>query len=120
MKINKTLCKIIISLMVILICCSTICYATGLPNLGDPNYRPTVQLEGTPKTIIATILGVLQAIGGILIVISIALIGFNTIMGSASEKAIAKEKFVGLFIAAVVILGGSTLAKMIASVAESL
>ena len=41
-------------------------------------------------------------------------------MGSASDKAVAKEKFVGLFVAAVVILGGSTVAKMIASVAESL
>lgn len=122
MKINKILYKIIITTFLIIMCTSCICMATGngLPNLNDEGYKPVANLDGTPKTIVSKILGALQAIGGILIVISIALIGFNTIMASANDKAVAQEKYIGLLVAALVITFGSTLARAIASVAEGL
>lgn len=95
--------------------------STGLPNIG-PGYKPTVDLgdTGTSKDIIEKILGVLTVLGAISIVISIALIGFNSIMASASEKAVNQEKFVGLLIAAAVMTGGSTIAQMIIKFAESI
>ena len=65
-------------------------------------------------------LGVLTGVGIILIVVSIALLGYNTILGSASEKAFSQEKLVGLVIAAAVLTCGSVIAKMIASIAYSL
>jgi len=120
MKIKEMLCKIAITTFIFIICATSLCVATsGLPNL-EGNYRPSVDLGGSASTIIARILGALQAVGIILIVVSIALIGFNSIMSSANEKAVAQEKYVGLFVAALIIIGGSTLAKLIASVAESI
>ena len=49
-----------------------------------------------------------------------ALIGFGTILGSANEKAQGQEKYVGLVIAALLITGGSVLAKLIINIAESI
>lgn len=122
MKINEMLYKIVISTFLIIMCTSCICYATG-GSIGEINtglYKPQFTVGDGTKNIFSTILGVLQLIGIIAIVIAIALIGFNTIMGSASQKAVGQEKIVGLLIAAGVLTGGSALAKMIMSIAESL
>lgn len=119
MKINEILYKIIISTFLIIMCASSICFAAnGLPSLGE-EYRPQPDFGTTPKSVISKILGALQVVGIILIVISIALIGFNTIIASASEKAAAQEKYVGILVAALLMTGGSVLAKLIISVAES-
>lgn len=92
--------------------------ATGLPTL-DNNYKPTADVTGSKSTI-QLILGVLTVIGVVAIVVGTVLIGFNTILGSASEKAIAQEKYVGLVIAAVIIIAGSTIAKFLISTVEKL
>lgn len=143
MKINKILYKIILTLMLLIICSTSICYArhdpgggrgeptddsssesssSMLPSLDDDEYRPQIQLqEGeSTLTIIETVLGFLIVIGICAVVIAIALIGFNSMLGSASEKALNQEKFVGIFIAACLITGGSIIAKFIISVAEKM
>lgn len=93
--------------------------STGLPQL-DGGYKPSANLGGTSKNIVVTILNILTVLGIVAVVIGIALVGFGTILGSASEKAIAKEKYVGLLIAAIVITAGSTIAKVLVKVAENL
>ena len=143
MKINKILYKIIILTFLVIMCTASISHAakelnddlggggatsstestettgggsTGLPNLEE--YTPQVTMGSSSKSIISTILSVMTVLGVVTVVIGFALIGFNSIMGSASEKAAGQEKYVGLVIAAVVLIAGSSIAKMIISIAE--
>ena len=149
MKINRMLYKIAVIILLIFMFNSFSCYAKeevqedvggsssevtgggsstvsgdsskGLPSI-DSGYNPVASLPtgGRTMNIVTTILSILTVLGIIAIVVSITLIGFTTILGSASEKAQGQEKYVGLFIASLLITGGSVLAKMIISVAESL
>ena len=94
----------------------------GLPTL-DNSYKPQISLgtgENRVSNIISTILSFLTIIGVCMFVVAIAVIGFDTMMGSANEKAIAKEKYVGLFLAAVLLVGASSLAKIIIKIAEGI
>lgn len=141
MKIIKILYQIILILMLIIIVNTSICYAApfeenafggeegsstfvtgddenGLPDIHN-GYKPSVQLGGA-KSIVEKILGVLTVLGVIFIVVSIALIGFNIILGTASEKAVNQEKLIGILIAAAVLTGGSSLAQIIMKFAESI
>lgn len=119
MRINKRIIRVIFIATLIIICNSCICHAASgkLPSL-DLDYKPTAQ-NGKIINITETILGVIIAVGAILIVVFIALTGFGMILGSASEKAVAKEKFAGYLIAAVILTGGATIAKIIISIAET-
>lgn len=120
MKKNKILYTIIMVSISIIMCTACVVSATtGLPNLDDSGYAPQIT-SGKATTIISNILGVLTVVGIIAIVVAIALIAFESILGSASEKAESKGKYVGLVIAAGVITGGSIIARMIISVAETL
>lgn len=148
MRIDKIVFKIMLLTILIVICNSYMCYAGfeinddlggggGTPNPSkdtsitvegdtskryptlDSNYKPGV--EGSKVIEITnSILGVIMVIGVICIVVFIALTGFGTILGSASEKAELKSKFVGYIIAAILITSGATIAKLIISVAETL
>lgn len=120
-KVSKIFVKIAFILVVIIISSSYVCYANsnGLPTLGE-GYRPTISVGGKTETIISNLLGALTVIGLITIVIAIAMIGFGYIMGSASEKAEMQSKFVGILIAAAIITGGSIIARIIISTAETL
>lgn len=145
MRIDKIVFKIMVLTILIVICNSYICFAAqdlnddlgggGTPSEDipitvegdaskryptlDSNYKPDV--EGSKVIEITnSILGVIMVIGVICIVVFIALTGFGTILGSASEKAELKSKFVGYIIAAILITSGATIAKLIISVAETL
>lgn len=88
----------------------------GIPNTGM--YEPTGDTNPIAKGMLQKTLATLQVIGVIATVIAIAFIGFKTIIGSASEKAVEKEKFIGILVAAVMITGGITIARFIISVVE--
>ena len=122
MKITKIVYKIMIIIAVIIMCSSSICFAgveDGKPNL-ELDYGPTVQMGESSMNIVETILGVLTVSGIAIGIVGIALIGFNSILGSASEKAAGKEKYVGIVIAALLITGGSVIAKLLINFAENL
>lgn len=139
MKIIKILYQIILITILIVMCSSCICFAAkkenlpplpedatvtgdesiGLPDLNN-GYKPTTDLGGTGEEIVGKILGVAIAIGGIAGVISIALIGFNTILGSASEKAANQEKYIGVLVGAILITSGSIIARIIMSFADKI
>ena len=119
MKKNKTLCKIAISIIVFLICSSSICFASDLPTLDK--FKPGPVDMGTKATnIIVTILSIMRVLGVIALVIGATLIGFGTIIGSASQKAEGQGKYVGLVIAAVILIGGTSVAKMIIEAASTI
>lgn len=93
----------------------------GAGNSGEINtgsYKPTITNNSRANSMISKIFGALQVVGGIAIVISIAMIGFNSILGSADEKAQGKGKAVGILFGAIMIIGVSTIAKLILSVVE--
>lgn len=143
MKINKVLYKIILLTIILSIFNFYVCYAAydkdgggagdydgggtlpvpsggspvGLPDLSI--FTPPVAQGGTIIDVTNKILGAIIAIGVILITVFIALTGFGIILGSAEEKAVAKEKFGGYIIAVVVLTCGAAIAKLIISVAET-
>ena len=118
MRINKPIIRVILIATLIIICNSCICHAASgkLPSLGgyEPKAQGGIIIEATK-----TILGIIIAVGAILITVFIALTGFGMILGSAEEKAVAKEKFAGYLIAAIILTGGATIAKIIINVAET-
>ena len=90
--------------------------STEYPNLNI--YRPSIPETPIAKGMLENILGVLQVIGVIATVVVISIIGFKTILGSASEKAFEKNKFIGILIAVIMITSGITIAKFIISAVE--
>ena len=88
----------------------------GIP---DPTkYQPNINTNPVSKGILEKILSILQVIGVIGIVISVAMLGFKTVMGSASDKAVEQEKYGGILIATVMITSGISIAKFIISTLE--
>ena len=87
---------------------------TGLPSLDS--FQASISLGGA-STIVGGILWVLMIVGTVLIVVSLALIGFLTILGSASEKADYQQKLVGVIFAGIFMVASSSIAKLIISVA---
>ena len=93
-----------------------------LPNI-DNSYKPSVSLNTANSrvgNIISKLLGFLTVIGICVLVVSTAAIGFDFMMGSANQKAISKEKLVGILIASILLTGGSILAKIIINIGESI
>lgn len=111
---------LMLMLMLIMICVNNVVYAEE--ELKYDEYKPVVTLEKNSETEnkIALILNILTVIGVVGVVVGIAMIGFNTILGSASEKAMAQEKYVGVLIAALLIVAGSAIAKVVIKIAESI
>lgn len=79
-------------------------------------YKVTAEENTTVTNLINTILGILTAVGAIMAVVIIAMIGFGYVMGSAEEKAVNKEQLITLLIGAVVLVAGSQIVKLIYNV----
>ena len=82
----------------------------------DPSqYKP----ENTKmNSIVGTILGTLQVIGAFAIVLGIALVGFQILLGSANDKADGKGKAIGFIIGAIMLFSITTIAKLVISAVE--
>ena len=93
---------------------------TGLPSLDI--FQPTLTPgeAGGIMQIIGTILVVLRTLGAIITVVSIAIIGFCTILGSASEKAEYQQKLTGVIIAGIFLVASTSIAKLIMDVAVTM
>ena len=60
----------------------------------DPSqYKPEPQQNTKMNSIVGTILGALQIIGAFAIVLGIAVVGFQILLGSANDKADGKGKY---------------------------
>lgn len=124
----KILSKILLVIFICIMCGSYNVYgddsvsgdtSKGLPEI-NTNLVPSADVSGDAKTFVEVALGALQVVGIVAVVVGIGLIGFNTILGSASEKAVAQEKYVGIVIAAIIITAGSTIAQFLIQAAENL
>lgn len=70
------------------------------------------------NSIVGTILGTLQVIGAFAIVLGIALVGFQILLGSANDKADGKGKAIGFIIGAIMLFSITTIAKLVISAVE--
>ena len=70
------------------------------------------------NSIVGTILGALQIIGGFAIVLGIAVVGFQILLGSANDKADGKGKAIGFIVGAIMLFSITTIAKLIISAVE--
>lgn len=120
MKIIKILFIIMILLVTIIIFNTNISYAdvSGLPDLSQ--YKPELNVGDNSITLIAKLLDVMTTIGVIITIVAVALIGFNMITGSAEEKAVSKEKFVGILIAGIIISSSTLIVQAIISIIEKM
>lgn len=85
----------------------------------DPSqYKPEPQQNTKMNSIVGTILGALQMIGGFAIVLGIAVVGFQILLGSANDKADGKGKAIGFIIGAIMLFSITTIAKLIISAVE--
>ena len=90
----------------------------GSSILNTKDYEPFLEKSDSFNSKVATLLSILQVVGVIAIVVGISIMGFNTIMGSAEEKAVEQKKAIGLIVGAVMIFGVTTIAKFIISTIE--
>ena len=81
-------------------------------------YKPKPQQNTKMNSIVGTILGALQIIGGFAIVLGIAVVGFQILLGSANDKADGKGKAIGFIIGAIMLFSITTIAKLIISAVE--
>lgn len=85
----------------------------------DPSqYKPEPQQNTKMNSIVGTILGALQIIGAFAIVLGIAVVGFQILLGSANDKADGKGKAIGFIIGAIMLFSITTIAKLIISAVE--
>ena len=84
------------------------------------NFRPQITGATNAIDLIEKILSVLLVVGIVATVILLAVVGFTSILGSASEKAAAQEKYMGFVIGAILITSISAVAKFIISIAENI
>lgn len=85
----------------------------ALKDLDVSGYKVYAEKSTTVVNIINTMLGILTAVGAIMAVVIIAMIGFGYVIGSAEEKAVDQEKLITLLIGAVVLIAGSQIVKII-------
>lgn len=85
----------------------------------DPSqYKPHPQQNTKMNSIVGTILGALQIIGAFAIVLGIAIVGFQILLGSANDKADGKGKAIGFIIGAIMLFSITTIAKLVISAVE--
>ena len=84
----------------------------------DPSQYKPEQQNTKMKSIVGTILGALQIIGGFAIVLGIAVVGFQILLGSANDKADGKGKAIGFIIGAIMLFSITTIAKLVISAVE--
>ena len=79
----------------------------------DPSqYKPEPQQNTKMKSIVGTILGAFA------IVLGIAVVGFQILLGSANDKADGKGKAIGFIIGAIMLFSITTIAKLVISAVE--
>lgn len=84
------------------------------------NFRPGITGAANAIELVEKIISVLLVIGIVATVILLAVVGFTSILGSASEKAAAQEKYMGFVVGAILITSISAVAKFIISIAENI
>ncbi|MCF0125223.1 MAG: hypothetical protein HUJ68_05620 [Clostridia bacterium] len=111
----KNIKKIIVLIVIILMICSNlIVYADfGLEDLGGDNAQINQENIEQVKGIGIEIVGMIQAVGIVLSVIILTVLGLKYMMGSVEEKAEYKKNLKPYFIGSALVFGASAFAQYI-------
>ena len=107
-----SLCFILIT--VILLACSSGCYATAGFNPGD--IEPLI-IDDTLSSKLGGVIGIIQIVGTGIAVIGVIYLGIRYMVSSIEEKAEIKKKAIPYVIGAVIFFGATGILRLIASVA---
>ena len=109
---NKKLVKIF-SILVMVIMLSSIALNVFALSPSDITADPTVKGATEIKTVGKKVVGILQAVGVILSVIVLIVLGIKYMMGSAEEKAEYKKTMMPYIVGAALIFAASAFAQVI-------
>ena len=112
---------LLIILMVINL--NTICYAaegeSGLIT-NTEDYKPSVRTDGDFTSILFSVVGVIRTIGVMVGVISLMIIGFRALVGSAEEKAEYKKVMPGYIIGIILVVAITLIPEIIYNLAKKI
>lgn len=112
--ILKALCMIIVIVSIIFSLSNTI-FA-----LNPDNYEPTIQESTKLNTVAGKILGIVSAIGTIISVIVLIIVGIKYMVGSIEEKAEYKKTMIAYLLGAALLFGATVLPTMIYNIGISM
>ena len=111
MKKNKLFTVILICIIMIAI--GTVVFASDIINPDDYHVEPSVSSSGEAMDIVKTILGVVNVVGVIILVSTIALLGIKYITGTLEERAEYKKSMIPILIGAFLLFSTSTLINVV-------
>lgn len=106
----------IISTILAILCLCTLSFAAANPGELKPDQQGTAQID----TVGRRIMGILQAIGIIVAVAVLMILGIKYMMGSAEEKAEYKKTFIPYIVGAVLLFAATTIANAVYNFANGL
>lgn len=113
-KFNKALITILSFAMI-----ATMSATVFATSIGEVTINPTTP-GGTYSSVGNKVIGIIQAVGIIISVIMLMVLGIKYMMGSAEEKAEYKKTFIPYIIGAVLLFAASALAKSIYELAKNI
>ena len=115
---NKKTLRIItiISTVVLMLVLCSFSFAASDPGALKPDQQGTEKID----TVGQRIMGILQAIGIVVAVVVIMVLGIKYMMGSAEEKAEYKKTFIPYIVGAILLFAATTIANMVYKFANGL
>ena len=115
---NKKMVKIIsimlLAMMMVAFASSTCFAATGALKMSPNDITPTnTEAVGDIKAFGGKIAGVLQAVGIVVSVVIVIVLGIKYMLGSAEEKAEYKKIFIPYILGAALIFGATSIANIV-------
>ena len=116
--------KIILLLITLIIFSSNIVYGLSLGDLTNEEnlnkWKPTIENSSELEGKAETILGYINAVGVVLSVVILSVLGIKYMMGSVEEKATYKQTMIPYFIGALLLFSATTLPNVIYKCVEQL
>ncbi len=110
---KKSIVKIFMILLSILLVFSTICFADYSPKTFKGKINTNAEGTSNVKTVGGKVVGIIQVVGTIVAVGMLIVIGIKYMMGSAEERAGYKKTLFPYFIGAILIFAASNISQVI-------
>ncbi len=125
MKKTIKLIGVVLMMLVVLSCMTTICKATVEANVDPVNiagglHGTATNAQNDITGIGNKIIGIITTVGVVVAVVILLVLGIKYMMGSASEKAEYKKTMIPYIVGAVLIFGASAITKVVVNLAASI
>lgn len=120
MKKLKIVCFLVLITIIVLNICSTNVFATEISPIENPDYwAPSVQVNEELNEKVGSILGVVQALGVVISVIVLMILGLKYMLGSAEERAVNKQDMIPYLVGAMMVFSVTTIPNLVYTITES-